>query len=87
MSSCTPFNVLRIALLGILLWVWLPAPEVQAQKPASTQQQSELTPQQAAEKARAAHGGKVLKVTRKGKGYRVRLLLDSGRVTTVFVEG
>ena len=42
--------------------------------------------QQAADKARAKHGGKVLKVTRKGKAYRVKLLKDSGRVVTVTIK-
>ncbi|WP_157976717.1 hypothetical protein [Parahaliea mediterranea] len=50
------------------------------------QQEARLSPQQAAARAQASHGGKVLKVTRQGKGYRVRLLLDSGRVVTVTVK-
>lgn len=51
-----------------------------------TQQATTLSPQQAAARAQARHGGKVLKVTRQGKGYRVRLLLDNGRVITVNVK-
>ena len=51
-----------------------------------TQQQRQMTASEAAAKARAKHGGKVLKVSPKGKGYRVKLLTDSGRVITVMVK-
>ena len=44
-----------------------------------------LTAQQAAKRAQSRHGGKVLKVSRSKSGYRVKLLLDSGRVTTVTI--
>lgn len=39
----------------------------------------------AAERARKRYGGRVLAVGRVGDGYRVRLLLDDGRVMTVEV--
>ncbi|MEE4110731.1 MAG: hypothetical protein V2I24_15375 [Halieaceae bacterium] len=39
----------------------------------------------AAEKARRRYGGRVLAVGRVGDGYRVRLLLDDGRVITTEV--
>lgn len=39
----------------------------------------------AAERARKRYGGRVLAVGRVGDGYRVRLLLDDGRVMTVDV--
>ena len=46
---------------------------------------------QAAEKARAKHGGKVLDVSEKvrdgKKVYRVKLLLDGGKVIYVTVDG
>lgn len=42
---------------------------------------------QAANIAKARHGGKVLSVTKSGKGWRVKLLLDSGRVKMVYVDG
>jgi len=87
MSRCIPTTVLRVALVGVLLLGGLPAPEVQARKPGASQQGRDLTPQQAAAKARAMHGGTVLKVTRKNGAYLVRLLLDSGRVVTVRIEG
>jgi hypothetical protein len=41
---------------------------------------------QAAERARQRYGGRVLAVGRVGEVYRVRLLLDSGRVVTVEVD-
>ncbi len=52
----------------------------------SAQKQSGLTAREAAAKARARYGGKVLKVTRKGDGYQVRLLQESGRVVTVTIR-
>jgi uncharacterized membrane protein YkoI len=73
--------------MSALLLFTLPVPLAQAQNNKASQQQSGITPRQAAEKAKAQHGGKVLKVTPRGKGYQVKLLLDSGRVKTVRVEG
>lgn len=57
----------------------------QQDKPAV--QQAGLTPREAAARAQAQHGGRVLSVSRKGQVYRVKLLLDSGRVITVTVKG
>lgn len=54
-------------------------------KPAA--QQAGLTPREAAARAQAQHGGRVLNVSREGEAYRVKLLLDSGRVITVTVKG
>ena len=39
----------------------------------------------AAAKATKRYGGRALAVVRVGKGYRVRLLLDNGRVMTVVI--
>lgn len=50
-------------------------------------QRNQLSPQEAAARARAKYGGKVLKVKREGGGYKVRLLLESGRVITVTIRG
>ena len=50
--------------------------------------QSQMTPESAAGVARRETGGRVLSVTPlegSQRGYRVRLLLDGGRVTTVLV--
>lgn len=58
-----------------------------AQDQRSKQQKASLTPAEAAAKARARYGGKVLKVQRKGDAYRVRLLQESGRVITVTIRG
>jgi starvation-inducible outer membrane lipoprotein len=58
----------------------------QSQKnPPSKNQQASMTAQQAAAQAKSSHGGKVLKVTRDRKGYKVKLLQDSGRVVIVKV--
>ena len=51
-----------------------------------SQQKTALTAAEAAAKARAQHGGKVLKVTPKGRGYKVKLLTESGRVLTVTIK-
>lgn len=40
----------------------------------------------AAEEARRRYGGRALAVMRVGDGFRVRLLLDNGRVMTVTIE-
>jgi len=45
----------------------------------------QLSADQAARRAQSQYGGKVLKVQRSNGGYRVKLLLDSGRVTTVTI--
>ena len=73
-------------LISSLTAVALPGPDAHAQGSKQSQQQPSMSSQQAADKARAKHGGKVLKVTRKGKAYRVKLLKDSGRVVTVTVK-
>ncbi|TXS90728.1 PepSY domain-containing protein [Parahaliea maris] len=79
-------------LLTVAIGSTLGAPEAAAQRGKSqgqqgqAQQSGSLSPQQAAARAQSRHGGKVLKVTRKGKGYSVRLLLDNGRVITVNVK-
>lgn len=47
------------------------------------------TPEMAADIARRETGGRVLSVTpleRGQRGYRIRLLLDGGRVTTILVD-
>ncbi len=69
----------------------LMVPAVHAKQPKQAQQQPQhtqqsLTASQAAAKAKAQHGGTVLKVTPKGQGFRVKLLTDSGRVMTVTVK-
>lgn len=53
--------------------------------------QAEIGKSDAAQAAKDAYGGKVLKVEEVKKGsktiYRVKLLLDGGRVKTVTVDG
>jgi starvation-inducible outer membrane lipoprotein len=71
-----------------LILAALPVSQVQAKQPTEKRQSaSSLSPAQAAAKAKARHGGKVLKVTPKGRGYKVKLLTDSGRVLTVMIKG
>ncbi len=44
-----------------------------------------MSAQQAAAEAQARYGGRVLKVSPSGSGYRVRLLQDDGRVINVSI--
>ena len=83
-----PARLLCILLLAGLALSVVPVEPVHAQQGqgAQKQKQSSLTAQEAAAKARARYGGKVLKVTRKGDGYQVRLLQESGRVVTVTIR-
>ncbi|PLW82037.1 hypothetical protein CWI75_13220 [Kineobactrum sediminis] len=62
------------------------AMEVWAQRDSSTQQQPRLSAAEAAARAQARYGGEVLSVTPQGAAWRVRLLLESGRVITVTVR-
>ncbi len=77
--------ICALLISSLLLWA-IPVTDAVAQKSGEKQQQGGMSAREAADKARAQHGGKVLKVTRKGKGYRVKLLQDSGRVITVTVK-
>ena len=49
-------------------------------------QQQDIGPGQAARIAQQRHGGKVLKVSRDGQSYHVKLLLPSGTVRTVRIS-
>jgi hypothetical protein len=62
-------------------------PYLVAQAQPAAEQKSKLTARDAAARAQSQYGGKVLKVTRAGKDYKVRLLQDSGRVITVTIRG
>jgi uncharacterized membrane protein YkoI len=91
----SPKAFYHLLLVGLVCTV-LPVTEVQA-KPQKEQHQTResknpkqeqhaLTAAEAAARARDRHGGKVLKVSPQGKGYRVKLLTDSGRVITVTIK-
>lgn len=79
-------KILTILLLSGLVSLTLPVMHAQAKQP-NAKSQSSMSPAQAAAKAKARHGGKVLKVTPKGRGYRVKLLTNAGRVITVNIKG
>lgn len=79
------------ALLCGLVYLVAPVVQVQASQPETGKQakqaeEQRLTAAQAARRARAKHGGKVLKVSPQGKAYRVKLLTDSGRVMSVLIK-
>ena len=78
--------ILLLAGLALSVAPVAPAQAQQGQQGQGAQKQSGLTAQEAAAKARARYGGKVLKVTRKGDGFQVRLLQESGRVVTVTIR-
>ncbi|MEQ9463645.1 MAG: hypothetical protein RJQ10_08290 [Haliea sp.] len=85
-----PNRILLVPLMALLLAAGpgLVAPQhALAQQGKAAAQKSSLTPREAAARAQAQHGGRVLSVSRKGDAYRVKLLLDSGRVITVTVKG
>ena len=46
----------------------------------------DIGPMQAAKRAKQQYGGKILKVSREGSMYRVKLLLPSGNVKNVYIN-
>jgi hypothetical protein len=61
-------------------------PQWQERSGRAAEPQQRLSPREAAARAQARHGGKVLQVSPRGDSYRVKLLQSSGRVVTVTVE-
>ena len=83
-KPCTHSLSLAKQLAVVLLSLTLLSPTAsiaQAERP-----KPQMTAQQAAARAQAQYGGKVLKVKKKNGKYVVKLLLDSGRVTTVTID-
>lgn len=79
----------RRLLLSLLIIGALNAPvwaQNGGQRNANTTQQQDIGPGQAARIAQQRHGGKVLKVSREGQTYLVKLLLPSGTVRTVRIN-
>lgn len=56
------------------------------QRQQSQEQRGGISAGEAAEIARRQYGGEVLKVSRAGNGYRIKLLLPSGTVKTVYID-
>lgn len=86
MRRHSPIRLFCTLLLASWIAAVLPGVNASAQQAGEKHQKASMTPQQAAKKARAKHGGKVLKVSRKGNAYRVKLLKESGRVVTVTIR-
>jgi starvation-inducible outer membrane lipoprotein len=86
MRQPTATRLLCTLLLSGFMLAALPVGGVQAQQGKPGQKQSGLTAQEAAARAQSRFGGKVLKVTRSGGGYKVKLLQDSGKVVTVTIR-
>ncbi|MBN1379849.1 MAG: PepSY domain-containing protein [Gammaproteobacteria bacterium] len=55
-------------------------------QPTQARQQRGISAGQAAAKAQRQYGGEVLKVSREGNQYRVKLLLPSGMVKNVYIS-
>jgi uncharacterized membrane protein YkoI len=94
-SGKVPGRVVLLGLVCTLLSVpavhagqakYPPQQSDQSRKYDKQQEQRSLTATQAAARAQAQYGGKVLKVSPSGKGYKVKLLTDSGRVLTVTIQ-
>ena len=87
--SYQAFCLLLVCLLGAA-WPALAEQAKQSKnnagQPKQQQAQHKMSPAQAAAQATARHGGKVLKVSPKGKGYRVKLLTDNGKVRNVMIK-
>jgi starvation-inducible outer membrane lipoprotein len=90
--SVKTISLTLVLALGFFL---LPAAQVQAQPGKKQQQRTDqsgkqqartLTASQAAARASAQYGGKVLKVSPSGNGYRVKMLTEAGRVRTVTIR-
>ena len=62
---------------------WLPVGYAKA----SAKQGKAITAQQAASIVKRKYGGKVLKVSASGKGYRVKVIKADGRIVSVYVDG
>lgn len=63
-----------------------PRNPLSATPPGSTRAAKGIGPAQAVKIAKQRHGGKVLKVSREGAMYRVKLLLPSGKVKVVYID-
>lgn len=58
-----------------------------AARPEQATASREISSSEAAARARSQYGGRVIKVQKQGRSYRVRLLQPSGRVITVTIRG
>ncbi len=90
------YKTICLTLVFALGFTLFPVAQVEAQQgnkqkqrtdQSSKQQARTLTASQAAARAKAQYGGKVLKVTPSGNGYRVKMLTEAGRVRTVTIKG
>tara|TARA_Y100000034_G_C6817623_1_gene367981 strand:+ start:696 stop:971 length:276 start_codon:yes stop_codon:yes gene_type:complete len=50
-------------------------------------QGKKISAKQAANKVKRKYGGKVLKVSASGNGYRVKLIQPDGKIISVYVDG
>lgn len=84
-------SVLTLVLCCLLLGGGLPyqaAAFLYADKTTVIKQQKRaISAKQAANIVKSRYGGKVLKVSAAGKGYRVKLLKKDGRIISVYVDG
>ncbi|KKO49281.1 hypothetical protein VT06_07120 [Arsukibacterium sp. MJ3] len=74
--------MLRLMRMFLLLFAMMLAPNAVA----LTNQQPEVSKEQATELAQQRFPGKILKVQAESSQYRVRLMQENGRVVTVLVN-
>jgi hypothetical protein len=77
---------LIVCVLCLSAPVWTQSHARDSGHKADAAQEQGIGPSQAAQIAQERHGGKVLKVSRDGQSYRVKLLLPSGTVRTVRID-
>lgn len=83
-----PFiTVLLIALLALAPLSTVSADRGRGDKDGNTSQSQGISAGQASEIARRQTGGRVLAVTPKDGGYRVKVLTPNGEVRQIFVSG
>jgi hypothetical protein len=80
-------TALLIALLAVAPWSTVSAERGRGGKDGNNGQGQSISAGQAGEIARGQTGGRVLAVTPKKGGYRVKVLTPSGEVRQIFVPG
>lgn len=85
-------SVLTVVLCGLLFgggssFFSMPMAYAEPSKETRKKKTKSISAKQAANVAKGRYGGKVLKVSSSGDGYRVKLLTNDGKVISVFVDG
>lgn len=82
--------VIALCAASVVASVFASAPAAAARVPGVMEMRTAMSLDEAADQVRGAYGGQVIAAspTRSGgrEGYRIRVILDDGRVITVFVD-